>query len=85
VFVANVQVFERLGAKIIWADLMMRQRADAHADPVGDRDCLHTFMPGPVDWWTVGLYNELEAEYLALPGVAESLPWQPVVLDDSVL
>ncbi|RCH86366.1 hypothetical protein CU097_002252 [Rhizopus azygosporus] len=35
--------------------LMTNKRGDAHSRP--DKDCLHTCIPGPVDYWNMGLFS----------------------------
>lgn len=45
--------FQKIGAKILRGDQITKNRPDGHRG----RDCLHYFLPGPVDWWNKLLYS----------------------------
>jgi hypothetical protein len=77
---ARMQSLGGKGALVMHMDRMLAGRADGHVVDKDAKDCLHYFMPGPLDWWAVALYNHLEAEFLAdRPG----LEWTSVPVEQA--
>ena len=77
------KVFSKLGALILYADKLLRLRHDGHAvgDDLNNPDCLHYKLPSPIDYVTIALYNELEAEYFQKENAkGRGEPWTPEVV-----